>query len=630
MPVADAAQTLEFKAELKQLLHLITHSLYSDREVFLRELVSNAADALNKARFDSLADPDRLEGDSDWRIVVRPDPAAGTLTVSDNGVGMSREEAVDHLGTVAKSGTKAFVEALKAKQASDQPGLIGQFGVGFYSAFMVADTVSVHTRPIAATGGPDKGVRWASDGQGAFTVEDAPKAKRGTDVVLTLKEDAKEFLEPYRLRALVKKFSDFVEFPVVLVGTKETDGVSEPTEETVNARKAVWLRTPREVTPDEYGEFYKLLAHDPTPPAKTLHFHVEGRTEFRALLFIPAKKSFGFDYEEPKGGLKLYAQRVLIMERCEDLLPSYLRFVKGVVDSPDLPLNVSRELLQENPHLDTIRKNVVRNVLGGLAGLLNTEPDKYREFYKGLGSTLKEGLARDWENREKVADLLLFETADGKAGEQTPLADYVAKMPADQEAILYLTGESAAQLRHSPYLEGARKQGRDVLLLTDPIDEYVLPHLDSYKGKKLQPLDRATAVGDDTPAETRERFSGLLSTLKVQLPEVADVRLTGRLTDSASCLLADEHGPSAHLERLLRRAGEYTPEAKRVLELNPDHPAVAAVQKLFVADPTDARVAKFGRLLFEQAVIAEGSRLPDPVGFAGRLNELVVVAAQTA
>ena len=623
------AETLEFKAELKQLLHLITHSLYSDREVFLRELVSNAADALNKARFDSLADADRLDGDSDWKIVVRPDPAAGTLTVSDNGIGMSRDEAVDHLGTVAKSGTKAFVEALKAKQASDRPGLIGQFGVGFYSAFMVADTVTVHTRPIAAKGGPDGGVKWASDGQGAFTIEDAPKERRGTDVVLTLKDDAKEFLEPYRLRALVKKFSDFVEFPVVLVTTTEKDGTPETTEDTVNARKAVWLRTPREVTPDEYAEFYKLLAHDPAPPAKTLHFHVEGKTEFRALLFIPARKSFGFDYEEPKGGLKLYAQRVLIMERCEDLLPAYLRFVKGVVDSPDLPLNVSRELLQQNPHLDTIRKNVVRNVLGGLAGLQNTEPDKYREFYKGLGPTLKEGLARDWENREKVADLLLFESANTPAGETTTLADYVAKMPDGQDAVLYLTGESAAQLRHSPYLEGARKQGRDVLLLTDPIDEYVLPHLDSYKGKKLQPLDRATTA-DDTAAETRERFTGLLNTLKVQLPEVADVRLTSRLTDSASCLLADEHGPSAHLERMLRRAGEYTPEAKRVLELNPEHPAVAAVQKLYTADPTDARVPRFGRLLFEQAVIAEGSRLPDPVGFANRLNELLVVAAQSA
>ena len=620
------ADTLEFKAELKQLLHLITHSLYSDREVFLRELVSNAADAINKARFDSLSDPDRLEGDTDWRIVVRPDPAAGTLTVSDNGVGMSRDEAVDHLGTVAKSGTKAFVEALKAKQGADKPGLIGQFGVGFYSAFMVADLVTVHTRPA---GGPDDGVRWASDGQGSFTVEAAPKEKRGTEVVLQLKDDAKEFLEPYRLRTLVKKFSDFVEFPVVLVTTAEKDGKPETTEDTVNARKAVWLRTPREVTPDEYAEFYKLLAHDPTPPAKTLHFHVEGKTEFRALLFIPAKKSFGFDFEEPKGGLKLYAQRVLIMERCEDLLPSYLRFVKGVVDSPDLPLNVSRELLQQNPHLDTIRKNVVRNVLGGLAGLLNTEPDRYREFYKGLGPTLKEGLARDWENREKVADLLLFETADGKPGETTTLADYVGKMPGGQDKILYLTGEAGEQLRRSPYLEAARKQGWDVLLLTDPIDEYVLPHLTEYKGKTFQPLDRAT--GDTAvPAEATEKYAGLLSTLKVQLPEVADVRLTSRLTDSASCLLADEHGPSAHLERLLRRAGEYTPEARRVLELNPEHPAVLAVQKLYAADPGDVRVGKYGRLLFEQAVLAEGSRLPDPVGFAARVNELLVAAAQPA
>ena len=450
------AETLEFKAELKQLLHLITHSLYSDREIFLRELISNASDAINKIKFDSLAHEEKLEDNKDWKITIRPDKAAKTLTISDNGVGMSREEAVDHLGTVAKSGTRAFLDALRARQQADLPGLIGQFGVGFYSAFMVADKVTVHTRPA---GGPQLGVRWESDGQGTFTVEPAEKADRGTDVILHLKDDALDFLEPYRLRTIVKKFSDFLEHPVVLVTTEEKDGKTETTEDVLNTRKAIWLRTPREVTPDEYAEFYRTIAHDPEPPAKVLHFAVEGKTEFRALLFIPATKPFAFDYEEQKAGLKLYVQRVLIMDRCEEVLPSYLRFVKGVIDSADLPLNVSRELLQQNPHLETIKKNVVRNVLSGLEGMKNTEAEKYATFYKGLGSVLKEGLARDWENKEKVADLLLFESANTEPGKFTTLAEYVGKMPEGQEAIYYLAGESAEQLRHSPYLEAFRRGG---------------------------------------------------------------------------------------------------------------------------------------------------------------------------
>ncbi|MFO0850088.1 MAG: molecular chaperone HtpG [Gemmataceae bacterium] len=621
------AETLEFKAELKQLLHLITHSLYSDREIFLRELISNASDAINKVKFDSLANEDKLEGDKDWRITVTPDKAAKTLTISDNGIGMSRDEVIDHLGTVAKSGTKAFLAALKAQNKPDAPGLIGQFGVGFYSAFMAADTVTVHTRPA---GDPSLGVKWTSDGQGTFAVEQADKPRRGTDVTLHLKEDAQEFLEPWRLRTVVKKFSDFVEHPVVLVAAEEKDGKAETTEDTLNTRKAVWLRTPREVTPEEYAEFYKQIAHDPQPPAKVLHFSVEGKTEFRALLFIPAQKPFSFDFEEQKGGLKLYVQRVLITDRCEELLPPYVRFVKGVVDSPDLPLNVSRELLQQNPHLDTIRKNVVRNILSGLDGLRNTEFDKYLTFYKGLGPVLKEGLARDWENKEKVADLLLYESANTEPGKFTTLAEYVEKMPAGQEAIYYLTGESAEQLRHSPYLEAFRAKGYDVLLMTDPVDESALPHLGTYKGKPLQPADRGAPPAAGVSDAVKEVFAGLLTAIKGHVPEVADVRLTDRLTDSAAVLVVDADGMSAHLERLLKRAGEFAGGTKRTLELNPDHPAVSALRELHTADATDPRVGEFGRLLYEQAVLAEGSRLPDPVGFARRLNALLVTAAKHA
>ena len=619
------AETLEFKAELKQLLHLITHSLYSDREIFLRELVSNASDAINKIKFDSLNREDQLEGNKDWRIAVAPNKEAKTLTISDNGLGMSREEVIDHLGTVAKSGTKAFMEAIKSqKQQAESPGLIGQFGVGFYSSFMVADTVEVLTRP----GGSTQATKWVSDGQGSFTVEEAEKPGRGTDVVLHLKEDALEFLEPWRLRTLVKKFSDFIEHPVVLIGSEEKDGQTVPTEDTVNNRKAIWLRSPKEIAPEEYAEFYKSIAHDHEAPGKVLHFSIEGKSEFRALLFIPAKKPFSFDWEEQKAGLKLFVQRVLIMDQCEAVLPTYLRFVKGVIDSADLPLNVSRELLQQNPHLEIIKRNVVRNIFSGLEAMKNLEFDKYLAFYRGLGPVLKEGLARDWENKDKVADLLLFESASTENGKFLTLAEYVEKMPAGQEHIYYLNGESAEQLRHSPYLEAFRAKGFDVLLMTDPVDEFAIPHLTTYKDKPLQQADRGDVkAGDEITQEVKDHYAGLLAAMKAKLSEVSDVRLTKRLTESAACLVADAGGMSAHLERLMKRAGEAGEGNKRVLELNPDNAAVIALRDLFVLTPDDPRVEAFARLFYDQAVIAEGSRVLDPVGFARRMNELIAKAS---
>ena len=620
--MSAVAETLEFKAELKQLLHLITHSLYSDREIFLRELISNASDAINKAKFDSLANNEALEGNKDWAIRITPDKAARTLTVSDNGVGMGREAVIDNLGTVAKSGTKAFIEALKNRGSENAPGLIGQFGVGFYSAFMVADTVAVRTRPA---GGPQLGVEWTSDGQGSYTLADVEKDKRGTDVILHLKDDALDYLDEWRLRAAVKKFSDFIEHPVELVVTKEKEGEEPTTEvETVNSRRAIWLRGPREVTPEEYAEFAKTLTHDFEPPAKTLHFAIEGKTEFRALLFIPAKKPYSLDYEQPVAGLKLYAQRVLIMERCEELLPAYLRFVKGVVDSPDLPLNVSREILQRNTHLDTIRKNVVRNVLSGLEGLKNVEFEKYKTFYAGLGSVLKEGLQSDWENKEKIADLLLFETANGEPGALSTLAEYVEKMPEGQEAIYTLSGESAARLRHSPYLESFKSRGYDVLLLTDPIDEFVMPNLREYKAKKLQSADRGEgpSAGPEVGADVKADYVSVLDAVKAMLPEVTGVRLTNRLTESAACLVA-EGGMSPYMERILKRGGQDAGSAPRVLELNPENAAVQALKRMYAVNADDPRLADAARLLYEQAVVAEGSRVADPAGFARRINALI-------
>jgi molecular chaperone HtpG len=617
-----SAETLEFKAELKQLLHLITHSLYSDREIFLRELVSNASDAINKIKFDSLTHADKLEDNKDWHIRLTPNRDAKTLTISDNGIGMSRDEVIDHLGTIAKSGTRAFLDAIKQKQSSDVPGLIGQFGVGFYSAFMVADKVTVHTRPA---GGAALGVKWESDGQGAYSIEAAEKPTRGTDITLHLKSDAEQFLDPWRIRQLVRKFSDFVEHPIVMESTTEKDGEKETKDETLNNQKAVWLRQRNEVKPEEYHAFYTSISRDHEAPAKVLHFATEGRTEFKALCFIPTKKPMSFDWEEQKPGLRLYAQRVLIMDKCEELLPPYLRFVVGVVDAADLPLNVSRELLQQNPHLETIRKNVVKNILDGLAAMKNLEYEKYLTFYQSLGPILKEGLARDWANRDKVADLLLVQSMNTEPGKYTTLAEYVEKMPEGQTTIAFLAGESAERLRNSPYLEAFRAKGHDVLLMTDPIDEFVIPQYGKYKDKEFQAADRAEEkTTSDVSEDVTNAFANMLNALKMKLPEVADVRLTKRLTESAACLVASADGMSAHMERLMKQWGEKAGENKRILELNPDHPAVVALRDRHTANPDDPKIATFAHLFLDQAVIAEGSKVVDPVGFAKRVNELII------
>jgi molecular chaperone HtpG len=628
-PPTPSAEKREFKAELKQLLHLITHSLYSNKEVFLRELISNASDAVNKLKFDALSHEDWLEGDTDWKVRIHVDKAQRTLTVSDNGVGMSREDAAAALGTVAHSGTRAFLERLRQAGAEARPELIGQFGVGFYSAFMVADKVTVVSRPA---GDPDHGVRWESDGQGEFTVETVRKEKRGTDVTLHLKEEEKEFLEESTLRQVVKKFSDFIEYPVVLDVERQEKGEKKVVEETLNARKAVWLRSKSEVTPEEYAAFYKQIAHDPAEPARVIHYTAEGAHEFRVLLFLPSRRPFELDWGDYQAGLRLYAQRVLIMDRCEDLLPPYLRFVRGVVDSSDLPLNVSREVLQQNPLVEQMRKNIVRSVLNALEDMKEHEHDKYVGFFRELGSVLKEGVGRDWANREKVADQLLFESANTPAGQYTTFAKYVAAMPEDQKEIYYLIGESRDLIEHSPYLEAFRARGRDVLLLTDPVDEFVFPSLGEYKGKRLRAADRGEpeGKGEERKPEPGEAYRKLFGRLKELLPEVAEVRLSGRLRESAACLVAAEGAASAHLERLMRRMGrgDEVVSAPRILELNGEHAAVAALRDLYAKSPDDPRVGEYARLLYDQAVIAEGSKVKDPAAFARRINDLLVRAAR--
>ncbi len=618
-------EKLEFKTELKQLLHIITHSLYSHKEIFLRELVSNASDAINKIKFDSLQHEELLEGNKDWKIKITPDKAAGTLTVSDNGIGMTREGAVADLGTIARSGTRAFLESLKAAGAEGRPELIGQFGVGFYSAFMVADRVTVVSR---TAGGPKQGVKWESDGQGEFTVETVEKPTRGTDVTLHLKPDEKEFLDEYPLREIIKKFSDFIEHPIVTDVEKEENGKKTVVEETLNSRKAIWLRSKSENTAEEYDAFYKQISNDFEGPAKVVHYTAEGVQEFKVLLFLPAHRPIDFLWGEYKWGLRLYVQRVLIMDHCEALLPPYLRFVKGVVDSSDLPLNISREMLQQNPLLEKMQKDVTKSVLKALADMKADEHDKYVAFHREFGAVLKEGVGRDRANREKIADLLLFESLKTESGKYMTLEKYVAAMPDDQKEIYYLIGESREQMEHSPYLEAFRARGQDVLLLTDPIDEFMAPNLGRYRGKDLKPVDQGQldADGAGVKKEDQEKYRPLLEHLKGKLTEVSDVRLSGRLKESAACLVADAGAMTAHLERLMQQLGRGKDlgAAKRVLELNGEHPAVVALLQLFEKAPQDARIENYGRLLYDQAVIAEGSKVKDPLAFARRINELLV------
>jgi len=627
-----AKETREFKAELKQLLHLITHSLYSNREIFLRELISNASDAINKVRFDALSHEDKLEGDKDWKIRLTPDLTNNTLMISDNGIGMSRETIVDDLGTIARSGTKKFIESLKQANATERPELIGQFGVGFYSAFMVADRITVVSRPIGST--PDQATRWESDGQGEYTVEPTEKATRGTDVTLHLKDDAKDFLNPWQLRQLVKKFSDFIEHPVELLTEEEDENKTKvPKQETLNSQKAIWLRSKNEVKPEEYTEFYKSISGDDREPARVIHYTAEGSQEFKVLMFIPAHKPFAFHWEEPKPGLKLYIQRVLIMDPCETLLPPYMRFVKGVLDSSDLPLNISRELLQQNPLLESMQKNVIRNVLSGLEALKNLEPEKYKAFFLELGGMIKEGVGRDYANREKLADLLLFESSKSAPGKMISLQEYIDAMPSEQTEIFYLIGENRDILEKSPYLETFRVKNWDVLLLTDPIiDEFFIPSLHEFKGKKLKAVDRAEDESDKSPIEGAEKFTPLLAYLKSQLTEVRDVRLSKRLTDSASCLVGEASSMPKHLEQLMQKMGQMgdADSAKRILELNPNHATVQAVLQLHEKNALDARIEMYGRLLYDQAVIAEGSKVKDPSALARRINELIAKDAATS
>ncbi len=618
--------THEFKTELKQLLDIIVHSLYTKREIFLRELISNAADAIDKLRFSALTQPDLAAGDTDYRIHLTADAAAGTLMISDNGIGMTRDEVIENLGTIARSGTRQFIETLKAANATNRPELIGQFGVGFYASFMAADRVTVITR--SATPGA-AAVKWESDGQGSFAVEDAQRAGRGTDVILHLREDARDFVQEYRLRQVIRQYSDFIEHPVQMEVEVERDGKKLKETQTLNSRKAIWLKGKSEVKPEEYDEFYQQVSRDSEKPAKVIHMAAEGAMEFKALMFVPAKRPFDFFWREPKAGLQLYVRRVLISHECEELLPQYLRFIKGVVDSSDLPLNVSREMLQHNPILTRIRKNLVNRIVKSLEEMKTEESEKYTQFFGEFGVILKEGISGDFENRTRIADLLLIESTRTEPGKFTSLPDYVKAMPADQKEILYLVGETREQLDGSPYVEAFRAKNQEVLLFTDPIDEFLIDSLGEYQGKHLKAIDRGQVDSDSSDEKIKTRtteLKSLLELIKAKLSGLKEVRYTSRLKDSAACLVADEHGMSAHMERLMKRVGksEEGQSAPRILELNPDHALVQAMEKLYQKNPADDRVQEIAAVLHDQAVIAEGSRVSDPAAFARRVNALLV------
>ncbi len=616
-------QTLGFQTEVRELLQLMIHSLYSHREIFLRELISNASDANDKLRFESLARPDLLSGDAELAIWIEADAKAHTLTIRDNGIGMSRAEVIDNLGTIARSGTAEFVKRLSGDQQQDSQ-LIGQFGVGFYSAFIVAERVEVFSRRADLPAG--EGVHWESAAAGEYTIETVERAERGTSVVLHLRADAHEFADAWRLRSLVRRYSDHIAFPVRM----PKEGEASLEFEAVNQAKALWTRPRTDISDDEYAEFYRHITHDSTAPLAHSHNKVEGKREYTSLLYVPATAPFDLWQRDAARGLKLYVRRVFIMDDAEQFLPLYLRFIRGVVDSSDLPLNVSRELLQHNSDVESMRAALTRRTLDMLAKLAKDEPDKYQTFWSEFGAVLKEGLAEDPGNRDKLLPLMRFaSTVSEDDAESATLADYVARMKTGQERIYFVVGESLAAARSHPAIELLRAKGVEVLLLGRRVDAWVMDQLSDFEGKRFKDATRGDLelggladAADTARAESAVKESkALLKRVKDALGErVSEVRVSTRLKDSVACLVGDEHDISAPLRRALEAAGQRAPAAKPVLELNVEHEIV----KRLDAEPDAAAFADLALLLFEQASLAEGGQLTDPGAFVQRLNRLLV------
>ena len=628
--MAASKETMQFQTEINQLLQLMIHSLYSNKEIFLRELISNASDACDKLRFEALADPALLTGDSELKVEVDFDPEAGTITVRDNGIGMNRDEVIANIGTIAKSGTREFFERLSGDQTKDAK-LIGQFGVGFYSAFIVADRVSLNTRRAGMEA--EHGVRWESDGTGTYTLETLDLPARGTEIVLHLREEERQdLLSAWRLRSIINKYSDHIPLSIRMRKMGE-DGKSGDEWETVNKASALWQRSKSEISDDEYKEFYRYVSHDYGDPLTWSHNHVEGRLEYTSLLFIPAKAPFDlWDHNHPHG-IKLYVQRVFIMDDAEQLLPRYLRFVRGVIDSSDLPLNVSREILQGNRVIDQMRSGSVKRILGLLEEMAGKEPEKYQTFWNEFGRVLKEGPGEDYSNREQIAKLLRFASTHTDTDTQNvSLADYLARMAEGQDKIYYITADSFLAAKNSPQLELLRKKGVEVLLLSDRVDEWLTSHLPEFEGKALTSVAKGaldlgaieTEEERKSQEETEKGAEGLVERIKNALGErVEAVRVSHRLTSSPACIVLGERDMALYMQQLLKQAGHEVSSTKPVLEINPTHPMLVRIE----GEKDDTRFAEWSALLLDQAILAEGGQLEDPAGFVARINQLMLALA---
>ncbi|MDD0996515.1 molecular chaperone HtpG [Pseudomonas sp. TNT2022 ID1044] len=630
MSVETQKETLGFQTEVKQLLHLMIHSLYSNKEIFLRELISNASDAVDKLRFEALSKPELLEGGAELKIRVSFDKDAKTVTLEDNGIGMSREDAITHLGTIAKSGTADFMKHLTGDQKKDSH-LIGQFGVGFYSAFIVADKVDVYSRRAGSAA--SEGVHWSSKGEGDFEVATVDKAERGTRIVLHLKSGEDEFADGWRLRNIIKKYSDHIALPIEL--PKEVaaaEGEEQPAVEweTVNRASALWTRPRTEIKDEEYQEFYKHIAHDFENPLSWSHNKVEGKLEYSSLLYVPARAPFDLYQREAPKGLKLYVQRVFVMDQAESFLPLYLRFIKGVVDSNDLSLNVSREILQKDPIIDSMKSALTKRVLDMLEKLAKNEPEQYQGFWKNFGQVMKEGPAEDFANKEKIAGLLRFASTNGDDGEQiVGLAEYLARAKEGQDKIYYLTGETYAQVKNSPHLEVFRKKGIEVLLLTDRIDEWLMSYLNDFDGKSFVDVARGDLDLGNLDSEEDKKAAeevakskeGLVERLKTALGEsVAEVRVSHRLTDSPAILAIGEQDLGLQMRQILEASGQKVPDSKPIFEFNPAHPLIEKLDN----EQSDERFGDLSHILFDQAALAAGDSLKDPAAYVRRLNKLLV------
>lgn len=623
---APEKQTMEFQTEVNQLLHLMIHSLYSNKEIFMRELISNASDACDKLRFEAISNGELYEGDPELRIEVDFDEDANTVTVRDNGIGMTRDEVIENIGTIAKSGTKEFLAKLTGDAAKDS-NLIGQFGVGFYSSFIVADKVTLKTRRAGED--KTKGVVWESTGENGFSLEPIEKDTHGTEIILHLKESEKEFANDWRLRSIISKYSDHIPIPVKMRKRDEEGNLTDEWE-VVNKANAIWAEPKNELKDEDYIEFYKLITHDWEDPLAWSHNHVEGKLEYKSLLYIPAKAPFDLWEPEQKHGIKLYVQRVFIMDDTKHLMPHYLRFVRGVIDSNDLPLNVSREILQNNRVVDAMRKASVKKILGLLEKMAKNEPEKYQKFWNEFGKVLKEGPAEDAANKEQIAKLLRFSsTYDDSEEQKVTLEDYVSRMKEGQDAIYYITAESFAAAKNSPHLEVFRKKGIEVLLLTDRVDEWLVNGLQEFDGKKLQSVAKGeldlskfeTEEDKKEQEKVEQQAESLLKRLKEALADkVEDVRVSHRLTTSPSVIVLNEQDMALYMQNLLKQAGHDMPTSKPILEINPEHPLIERMEKV-----DDQEVFKeWADILFEQALLAEGGQLEDPAGFVSKLNRLML------